>query len=69
MCRRHRSKPFLSVALRLLSVASAHLKPQVEKDPHPPASANADYRKIKFFLGLQYCGESPFGKQASLHRS
>src|ERR1700704_4546142 len=60
LLRRSRTA-IVSAALVLLSTAFAQEGGPAEKDLHRPPCTSARCRKIKSFLKLHYCGESPSG--------
>ena len=51
----------LTAAAMLLLIVATAANGQPEKDPHRPPCTSARCRKIKSFLKLHYCGESPSG--------
>jgi hypothetical protein len=55
------SKRISIAALSSLFVLSALAGVQAERDPHRPACVDAHCRRVKSFLKVHYCGESPFG--------
>ena len=63
------SNPIVHALLLLIVVVTAwgqeRTSAQAENDPHRPACTDASCRKIKSFVKVHYCGESPYGNGPS----